>query len=255
MAVIDYQILQIARDLFGNDRDVDFLKRVYDTPDNIYKDRLLAIDFTNKENVLDAGCGFGQWTVALARLNTNIKAIDVDSKRIKIASEISNRLNIHNIKYLQSSIDSTPFEDNFFDAVFSYSVIFFTDYIKTFKEISRVLKPGGRFYFCVNDLGWYIYNLIDIHKPSSDFDPRQMAINAINNTIQYYAKSVDYKSGEQIAMPLNIVEKEIQNCGFKVIDIKGEGKINLNVGNVPKSFFAEEKYGLPSVYEVLCEKQ
>ena len=69
--IINKDILNIGK-IFLNDNDFSFFKRVWSQDLNIYKDRLSAIDFNQKNNVLDAGCGFGQWSLQLSILNNNI---------------------------------------------------------------------------------------------------------------------------------------------------------------------------------------
>ena len=72
---------------FESEIDKQFFKRVYSTPKNIYKERLSLIGFENKEKILDAGCGFGQWTRILSELNENIYAMDSEYYRINIAKK------------------------------------------------------------------------------------------------------------------------------------------------------------------------
>ena len=49
--------------------DAAFLSRVYQTGLTKYQERLRAISFYGLRHVLDAGCGFGQWTLSLSGLN------------------------------------------------------------------------------------------------------------------------------------------------------------------------------------------
>jgi SAM-dependent methyltransferase len=47
----------------------------------------------------------------------------------------------------QGNSDDIPYEDNTFDHVFCINVVYFWDApAKHFREIYRVLKPGGKFY-------------------------------------------------------------------------------------------------------------
>ena len=47
---------------------------------------------------------------------------------------------------------------------------------------------------------------------------------------------------------------KLEEVGFKVIGIGGDGSINLSENGKNESFFPFEKYNLKAVYEVLCEK-
>ena len=42
-----------------------FIQRVFSKGLDSYINRLEAIGFTKKSKVLDAGCGYGQWSIAL----------------------------------------------------------------------------------------------------------------------------------------------------------------------------------------------
>jgi|TARA_B100001964_G_C14160056_1_gene566221 ubiquinone/menaquinone biosynthesis C-methylase UbiE len=85
-------------------------------------------------NVLDAGCGDGRYAYKLASLGyKNIFAVD-----------LFERIQTDKYVYKQSSIDSLPYRDNFFDFVYSSSVIYYLkDTDRGFMEIKRVLKKDS----------------------------------------------------------------------------------------------------------------
>ncbi len=80
------------------------------------------------DRLLDAGCGRGDFLKAFREMGLDACGIDIE----KPGSCNFER-------------DRFPFEDNFFDVVFSKSVI---EHLRTpdnfLKEILRVLKPGGK---------------------------------------------------------------------------------------------------------------
>ena len=58
----------------------------------------------------------------------------------------SNLINFKNIKWIRSSAEVLPIEDNMYDFYsISYGIRNVSDINKTLKEAYRVLKPGGRF--------------------------------------------------------------------------------------------------------------
>jgi SAM-dependent methyltransferase len=204
--------------------------------------------------VLDAGCGFGQWSMALGKINIEIHAADVAHERISIALLVARELGLSNIKFNNSSIDRLPFPDDFFDGVFSYSVLYLIDFRAALVEFYRVLKPGGRLYFSTNGLGWYIFNLLERPNITEDYCPRRMAIGAIKNSLEFY-ESGARKPNQSIIMPSDFVLKYLTKIGFRKIIRAGEGKINIESREVkPLSFFKDEYYGEEGVYEVLCQK-
>ena len=178
----DKQIIEIGLDELEG-IDLDFFQRMWKKDLNIYISRIKSIGFLDGKKVLDAGCGFGQWSVSLSRLNNKIYSVDNSKNRIQVFKKIIDLLGVKNITAIEGSISNLKFKDNFFDSIFCYSSIYFTDYKKTLKEFKRVLKPGGKIYISTNGLGWYIHNIVDGHNSTSYFDSRKMAIDTIANTL------------------------------------------------------------------------
>lgn len=232
--------------------DEEFFYRVWNTDQSVYISRLKAIGFQNFNSVLDAGCGFGQWSVALSTLNSYVYGFDNNANRISVVNEIKDILKIQNASFSVDSIERTSFPDNFFDAVFCYGVIMFSDYREVIKEFLRILKSGGKVYICTNGLGWYLYNLIDTHNSSENFDSRQMAIDTIKATLNFYRSGV-YTPPNQILIPSEDLISELVKNNFKVIQAGGEGTINLTQQDI-RPFFRSHYYNEEGVYEVLAEK-
>ena len=89
-------------------------------------------------NILDAGCGNGNYSFYLSSLGyKNISAVDLFSF-----------INTDSFHYQQASIDSLPFDDNHFDFIYSNSVIYYLENPNDgIKEFKRVLKPNGILIF------------------------------------------------------------------------------------------------------------
>ena len=49
-----------------------FVERIFHGGIEKYLRRLNAIELKNFDNVLDAGCGFGQWSIALSQTNGTV---------------------------------------------------------------------------------------------------------------------------------------------------------------------------------------
>src|SRR5258708_3731031 len=101
-------------------RDKGFFKRCWSTSPSVYQARLKALGFTELSHILDAGCGYGQWTAMLAQLNTQVTAMDFASDRIQIAQEVIQQLGLSNIQFTQGDVESLTFEAAEFDGVYSY---------------------------------------------------------------------------------------------------------------------------------------
>lgn len=123
----------------------DYVEVVYnekDRPLTSYPDKLANHLFERYEiqaggNLLDIGCGRGEFLRGF--INCGMKGYGVDRSRTaeKYCPEA-----ILRIADLENQ--GLPFEDDFFDVVFSKSVIEHFYYPEKFiSEIYRVLKPGG----------------------------------------------------------------------------------------------------------------
>lgn len=251
MIKISENIIKEAVKILSSNRDKEFLERCYSNGLKIFSDRLNSIKFENLDRILDAGCGFGQWSIAMSQKNRQVYSIENDQIRVDAFKKIIEGLCIKNIKVKTSSVEKMDYDNNFFDSIFCYSVLYYTDYKLSLKEFYRVLKPGGKLYFCTNGLGWYIHNIINQPNATEDFDPRIIGINAIKNTINYLVENVN--TGEMY-MNSRLVLDNLKETGFKDIICAGEGNINLNENRHSCSFFEKEYNGEEGVYEILCTK-
>ena len=92
-------------------------------------------------NMLEVGCGTGHWTKFFTDQLFDVTAADSSENMLKIAERKS-----INAKFLKADAHRLPFDNKSFDAVSALTVLEFVDDRNTvFKEIYRVLKPGGWF--------------------------------------------------------------------------------------------------------------
>lgn len=100
------------------------------------------------ETVLDLGSGAGiDCFLAAKKVGETGRVIGVDmtSEMIEKARENTRKENFKNVEFRLGDIENLPVEDNSVNVVISNCVINLApDKGKVFKEIYRVLKPGGR---------------------------------------------------------------------------------------------------------------
>lgn len=100
------------------------------------------------EVVLDLGSGAGlDCFLAATKVGPNGKVIGLDMTHEMVAKARDNakKNKIENVEFRLGEIENLPAEDNSVDVVISNCVINLSaDKPKVFKEIYRVLKPGGR---------------------------------------------------------------------------------------------------------------
>lgn len=108
--------------------------------------------------VLDAGCGIGGSSVYLAKnMGCRVQGITLSEKQVKTATDLAARKGVGDkVQFSQQDYTATRFPDNTFDIAWCIeSMETATDKTLFFKEMSRVLKPGGKIL------------IADIFKPQS----------------------------------------------------------------------------------------
>lgn len=121
-----------------------------------YYKRIKQIGFVGLNDVLDVGCGYGQWMLALSAANKNVIGVDIHAKRIATANSIFKTSWILNAHATVGDALKIKCPDASFDAVFCYGVFMFLDRRAALTEFHRVLRPGGRLYICTNGRGWWL---------------------------------------------------------------------------------------------------
>ena len=102
---------------------------------------------TNKDYVLDAGCGVGGSSVYLARTRgCRAKGITLSAKQIGVAAENAEKHGVSNLASFEvKDFTKTGFPDATFDVVWAVEAVCHASDKRDFiKEAFRVLKPGGR---------------------------------------------------------------------------------------------------------------
>ena len=98
------------------------------------------------KRVLDAGCGHGRYLRAFRRLGAVVVGIDA-GRGPEMAGAPKDE---DGIAVVQGSVLALPFRDASFDLVFSDGVIHHTpDPAAAYRELARVVKPGGAVYVWV----------------------------------------------------------------------------------------------------------
>lgn len=129
---------------------------------------------------LDLGCGGGKNVQRLHRLSRGGKAFGVDLSKLSLRHAV--RHNMHSVLNGETAIihagaDDLPFKDGYFDVVTAFETIYYwPNLARCFREIHRVLRPGGTFMICNEDTFHEdrpeeheaIQSILDIHFYSND---------------------------------------------------------------------------------------
>lgn len=95
---------------------------------------------------LDIGCGPGQMTIELAKMTKlRVTGLDIEPEAIEIAQRHAEEESLsHRMKFVAADAHRLPFGDNRFALVVSRGTLpFLRDHVQVFREVYRVLKPGG----------------------------------------------------------------------------------------------------------------
>tara|TARA_Y100000817_G_scaffold170986_1_gene133520 strand:- start:63 stop:992 length:930 start_codon:yes stop_codon:yes gene_type:complete len=123
------------------------------------------LDWLKGKTCLDAGCGSGRYSVALAIHGASkITAVDVSSTGLETAR--NNAKEFNQIQFQQASVLDLPFPDESFDLVWCAGVLMITsDFDKGLTELTRVLKPNGKLFLLVYGAGGLRWKVIKAARP------------------------------------------------------------------------------------------
>ncbi len=101
---------------------------------------------------LDLGCGLGRHSIYFARRGFEVSAIDLSKSGISHLKSWAKEEQLE-IQIEHSDMLKLPFSDETFHCIMAYNVIYHTDtegFIKSLKEITRVLKRNGELFITLN---------------------------------------------------------------------------------------------------------
>jgi|WetSurMetagenome_2_1015567.scaffolds.fasta_scaffold01171_11 ubiquinone/menaquinone biosynthesis C-methylase UbiE len=114
------------------------------------------------KRLLDVGCGNGELLLKASPSYSEVYGFDVATVNIERAQQTLAALRNCEVKLIAGNIDvdGLPFEDSFFDSTTCIAVLQHVfDVYGAFKEIRRVLKPGGTLVLETNNLAYFGHRL------------------------------------------------------------------------------------------------
>ena len=159
-----------TQDLYGNlwidfDNDTYFNEAFQRLKVRLERNNIDTSWFKDKI-ALDGGCGGGRYTVALSRFGfKKVIGLDLSEKGIPDGFErIKGTPYEKTVEFIKGNVLEPPFEDNYFDFVFSNGVLHHTKHpLKGIEECHRVLKSGGRLWLYM----WWEDGVINTYWNSS----------------------------------------------------------------------------------------
>jgi arsenite methyltransferase len=169
----------------------------------------------------DLGSGKGYDVLKMATMTTPTGfayGIDVSDAMMNTARENARKLNLANCEFIKSELEKIQLPDNTLDLVLSNCTINHSlDQAAVWKEIFRILKPGG--HFVVSD----IYALTDVPEKYRN-DPQAVAEcwagSVTKNEYFNNIRSAGFSSAEIIEESAPYDKGEIQVCSFTIKSTK-----------------------------------
>jgi SAM-dependent methyltransferase len=114
---------------------------------------LLAPESYRGKAVLEIGCGFGCNLFSLAGVTGRFVGVEPIALYRQFTPLLAEREGIEVPLVVDGRGEAVPFDDNEFDIVLCYSAHQYMDIRPAFKEMARVLKPGGQLRVVGGTLG------------------------------------------------------------------------------------------------------
>jgi ubiquinone/menaquinone biosynthesis C-methylase UbiE len=125
--------------------------------ESLYSEELKWIDhlfiklFGTGNKILDIGSGNGKLAFAMAEKKNEVIGLDISKVAITIAQKRLKKLNKQlQVVFKQGDARNLSFDDNTFNVIVSQDLVEHItedDFKMHLKEVYRVLKPGGRYFF------------------------------------------------------------------------------------------------------------
>ena len=132
---------------------------------------------------LDAGCGYGLFTLKLSSHVVHVVGLDISESMITLARKHRDERGKTNVDFVVGDLDNLLFKKETFDFILSNLSLYVTNLDVALLELSQLLKPGGRM----------VINQIVTRNPRLDAIPIWRVLMAIKNAPKY-ALSFGFKT-------------------------------------------------------------
>ena len=121
----------------------------------ILLEKIIAKDLhvSTNNNILALGCGCGAIAKNMAKITgSNVYGINIEEYAINKALEETKKHPELKLNFIIGDFNKKlPFSNSYFDGIYDIQALTYAiDLLKLFKEVYRILKPGG--YFVINDV-------------------------------------------------------------------------------------------------------
>jgi len=172
----------------------------------------------NAENLLDIGCGAGNYSLMMLTKvpNLNCTLVDLSKPMLDKAFERLSKQTTKNVEILQGDIRNIKLKENHFDIILAGAVLHHLrddkDWQTTFEKIYKLLKPGGCFM---------ISDLISQDNEQVNNYTRERYGDYLEELggMDYRKKVLDYVAKEDSPRSMNYQLDLMKKVGFAAVEI------------------------------------
>lgn len=239
-------------DYLLTENDKSFLKRVFSYKDDRYVRFLEELGIKEFGSVIDIGGGFGQWSIALSKLNKKITYLEPSLQRNEFFKKLVSNLKLNNVLCAQANVGALKGE-NFYDAIFSYGVVFLTeDWKITIENMFHSLNKSGYVFFNFCTIDWFIYLWNTNHNKNDNYCPKEVVYKSFHKTFVYESSPQNASTmGGQYIMQEEEVTKKLFDLGFKNVYCQRESDIWKKVLKDQNDILCQDR----GIYFITAQKQ
>jgi len=143
------------------------------------------------KNILEIGCGGAQCSIAFAKQGAKVTGIDISEEQLTFARALAEKNKVKITLYQGDVRNLKQVKSKSQDIVFSAFALQYVDNIgKCFREVFRVLRPGGTFVFSLGHPFSEIMNAKTLKVKSSYFKSGKLTQKYGDLTFVMYYRTV-----------------------------------------------------------------
>ncbi len=214
-----------------------------------------AVTDLSVEKVLDVGCGAGQQLLPFAEKKDSFcVGIDIAEEVGQVGKKVFEKAGFAGKGDFICSIgESLPFADESFDVVICRVALPYMDNRKAIGEISRVLKPNGKFFLKTHSPFFYLWSFKERLKMMSIKHLIYPIICLTGGTINLLSgkhPQGNFWKGKEVYQTKGFLEREFAKNGLKIIAELADSKITAPSYLIEKnismsSYLTKLKQNLP----------